>query len=107
LCVVHLFEVARRIGTTLSSPPTTAPKPPGAVPGATKRAVPGARESPCVAWPIANRLEVCLCGNVRYRVSISLMMLATVPLKVTSKLNVFFIKRSNLSRLAGVQGKHR
>ena len=49
LCVVHLFEVARRIGTTLSSPPTTAPKPPGAVPGATKRAVPG------VATPLSMR----------------------------------------------------
>jgi hypothetical protein len=49
LCVVHLFEDARRIGTTLSSPPTTAPKPPGAVPGATKRAVPG------VATPLSMR----------------------------------------------------
>jgi hypothetical protein len=62
LCVVHLFEVARRTGTTLSSPPTTAPKPPGAVSGAeVARAVPGAEVAASVT-PLVNfgRVHVSL-----------------------------------------------
>jgi hypothetical protein len=67
LCVVHLFEVARRIGTTLSSLPTTAPKPPGAVPGATSRAVTGA------TTPLSNA-----CGAEVARAVSGVMVAASV-----------------------------
>jgi hypothetical protein len=83
LCVVHLFEVARRIGTTLSSLPTTAPKPPGAVPGATSRAVTGA------TTPLSNA-----CGaEVARAVSGAMVAASVTPLVNFGRVHVSLLLR--------------
>ena len=99
LCVVHLFEVARRIGTTLSSLPTTAPKPPGAVPGATSRAVTGA------TTPLSNA-----CGaEVARTVSGAMVAASVTPLVNFGRVHVSLLLRCvppSARAVAGAEQEH-
>jgi hypothetical protein len=99
LCVVHLFEVARRIGTTLSSLPTTAPKPPGAVPGGTSRAVTGA------TTPLSNA-----CGaEVARAVSGAMVAASVTPLVNFGRVHVSLLLRCvppSARAVAGAEQEH-